>query len=144
MVLTAKWRLVSVENAEAFHKAIHTSDEFLATLKTLWAELATNPDLYIEELTVDKAAGKVHRVAYIRGEKKRDSGLVSLNEEVEHTTADGRKVKARATLEGDDKLVIVEKGANHEAIITLHLHGDELHVSLSSGGVVAKEVFKRV
>jgi len=133
-----------VENAEAFHKAIHTPEECVAKLRALHAELATHPDLYIEELTVDKAAGKVHRVVYIRGEKKRDSGLVSLNEEVEHANADGRIVKATATLEGDDKLVIHEKGANFDVIIHLHLHGDELHVQLKSGGVVCKETYKRV
>jgi len=133
-----------VENAEAYQKAIHTPEEFLAKLRALHAELATHPDLYIEELTVDKAAGKVHRVVYIRGEKKRDSGLVSLNEEVEHSIPDGRIVKVRATLEGEDKLVIHEKGADFEATITLHLHGDELHATLTSGGVVCKETYKRV
>jgi hypothetical protein len=144
MVFTAKWRLISVENAEAFHKAIHTQEDFLAKLRAIYAEIDSHPDVYIEELTVDKAAGKVHRVGYIRGEKKRDSGPVNLNEEVDHTLFDGRVVKAKATLEGEDKLVIHEKGANYEATITLHLHGDELHVTLTSGGVTAHEKFKRV
>lgn len=65
----------------------------MTKLKALYAELPTHPDLYIEELTVDKAAGKVRRVAYIKGEKQRDTGLVNLNEEIEHTLHDGRHVK---------------------------------------------------
>jgi hypothetical protein len=146
MVFTAKWRLVSIENAEAYHKAIHTPEEFLAKLRVLYAELqqGSSPDLYVEELTVDKAAGKVRRVVFIRGEQKRDSGLVSLNEEAEHSRMDGRVVKVKISLEGDDKLVLHEKGADFEATIELHLHGDELHVTLTSGAVVCKEKYKRL
>jgi len=144
MVFTAKWRLVSVENAEAFHKAVHTPDDFWAKLRELYAELSSKPDLYIEEITVDKAAGKVQRIAYIRGEKKRDSGFVSLGEEVEVTKSDGRVIKVKVNLEGDDKLVVHEKGANFEATGVFHLHGDEIHVTLTCGTVVAKEIYKRV
>jgi len=145
MVFTAKWRLISIENAEAYHKAIHTPEEFLARLRVLHGELKTNPDIYVEELTVDKAAGKVHRVVYIRGEKKRDSGLVNLNEEVEHDTADGRTVKVKITLEGDKKLIMHEKGADFEAVIVLELHGeDEITATLTSGGVTCTEKYKRI
>jgi len=119
MSFTGKWRLQSVENGEAYQKAIHTPDEHLAKLKALHADLKSNPDLYIEELTVDKAAGKVHRVVYIRGEKKRDSGLISFDTEVTHTAADGRTVSGKISLEGDHKLVIHERGPNFEAVITL-------------------------
>jgi len=144
MVFTAKWHLVSTENAEAFYKHIHTRPEFLERLRIIHAELATNPDAYVEELTVDKAAGKVHRVVFIRGEKKRDSGLVNLNEEFEHEIADGRRVKCRAVLEGDDKLIFHEKGDDFEATVTLVLHGDEITATLRSGDVVSTEKLRRV
>jgi hypothetical protein len=144
MAWNGKWRLQSVENGEAYQKAIHTPEAHLAKLKALHAELQSNPDLYIEELTVDKAAGKVHRVVYIRGEKKRDSGLISFNQDTTHEAADGRTVTGKIVLEGDHKLVIVEKGPDFEAHITLELRGDEIHAHLTSGGVTCKEVYKRV
>jgi len=144
MVFTAKWQLVSVENAEAYAKAVKSPPEFVEKMRGLHAELATNPNAYIEELTVDKAAGKVQRVVFIRGEKKRDSGLVNLNEEFERTKADGRSIKARVTLEGDNKLIFHEKGADFESTVTLVLNGDELTATLKSGDVVSTEKFKRV
>jgi len=144
MVFTAKWQLVSVENAEAYAKQIKTPPEFLEKMKALHAELASNPNAYVEELTVDKAANKAHRVVYIRGEKKRDSGLVTLNEEFEQTKADGRSVKGKITLEGDNKLIIHEKGSDFESTITLVLNGDEITATLKSGDVVSTEKFKRV
>jgi hypothetical protein len=144
MSFTGKWRLLSVENGEAYQKAIHTPEAHLAKLKALHADLKSNPDLYIEELTVDKAGGKVQRVAYIRGEKRRDSGLIGFNQEVTHDTADGRTVTGKIIQEGDNKLVIHEKGPDFEAHITLELHGDEIHANLTSGGVTCKEVYTRV
>jgi len=144
MVFTAKWQLVSVENAEAFYKAIKSPPEFLEKLRVLHAELATNPTAYVEELTVDKAAGKARRVVFIHGEKKRDSGLVNLNEEFEHGLADGRTVKAKVTIEGDDKLIFHEKGADFEAHVVLVLHGDEITATLKSGDVTSVEKYKRV
>jgi len=144
MAWSGKWRLLSVENGEAYQKAIHTPEEHLAKLKALHADLKSNPDLYIEELTVDKAGGKVRRVVFIRGEKKRDSGLISFNTEVTHDTADGRVVSGSISLEGDNKLVIREKGPNFEAVIILELQGDEIHAALTSGGVTCKEVYKRI
>jgi len=144
MVWTAKWRLVSVEGGEAYHTAIHTPEAFREKLRLLHAELKVNPDCYIEELTVDKAEGIIHRIVYIKGEKKRDSGRVKLNHEFEHTIPDGRLVKAKITLEGDDKLICVEKGPDFEAHGTLHLHGDEITATQTSGGVTCTEKFKRV
>jgi len=144
MVFTSKWRLTEVENGEAYHAAIHTPEEYKVKLRLLHAELKTHPDAYIEELIVDKAAGKIHRIVYIKGEKKRDSGLVPLNAEIEHKAPDGRLVKARAVLEGDDKLVIVEKGADFEAHIVITLHGDQLKVTQSAHGVTCVEKYHRV
>jgi len=144
MVWTAKWRLVDVQNAEAYHKAIHTPEEFCAKLRALATEVKTNPDAYIEELTVDKAAGKAQRTVYIKGEKKRDSGLVDLNKEFEHKTPDGRTIKMKIVLEAEGKLVCYEKGANFEATVVLLLNGDELTATHTAGGVTAVEKFHRV
>jgi len=144
MVFTAKWRLVDVQNGKEYHKAIHTTDEFCAKLKVIHAEIKTNPDAYIEELTVDKAAGKVRRVVYIKGEMKRDTGLIDLGHEHEICTPDGRKVKVKATVEGDNKLIVHEKGPDYESTIILTLHGDEITATLTSGGVVCTEHYKRV
>jgi len=144
MVFTAKWRLVSVENAEAFQKKIKTNPEFWEKLKAIYAELPTNPDAYIEEITVDKAAGTVHRVVFIKGDKKRDSGVVKVNEEFEHTSADGRKLKGKITFEGENTLVFHDKGPEFEATITLVLNGDDLTATLKCEDVVSVEKFKRV
>lgn len=143
MGLTAKWHLVSVENARAYLKAIHTPDDHIAKLEALYAEAATNPSVYVEELTVDKAAGKAQRVVYIHGEKKRDSGLLEIGKEIERPTPDGRMVKAKATIDSDNKMTIHEVGPNFEATIVLELLGDELNVTLSSGSVVSHEKYKR-
>jgi len=144
MVFTAKWRLTDVENVEAYHNAIHTPEEFKAKLRLIFAEIKTNPEAYIEEMTVDKAAGKIQRVVYIKGEKKRDSGLVSLNHEVEHTAPDGRKIKAKAVLESDEKLVIHEEGPDFKATVVVTLHGDELKVTQTADGVTCVEKYHRV
>jgi len=144
MVLVTRWQLVSVQNAEAYHKKINTPPEFLARLKALHAEIQTNPSVYEEEITIDKPAGKIHRVVFIRGEKKRDSGLVNLNEDFEHDTADGRNIKGRVTIEGDNKLVFKEKGPDFEATVTLEMNGDNLTATLQSGDVVCVEKFRKV
>jgi len=144
MVFTSKWRLVDVQNAEAYYKAIHASEDHIAKLRVAFNELKANPDAYIEELTVDKEAQKGRRVVYIKGEKKRDSGLVDLNKEFEHDALDGRKIKGRFVLESDGKLVIHEKGPDFEATVTFVLNGDEITATHSSGGVSAIEKFKRV
>jgi len=143
MVFTAKWQLVSVENAEAFYKQIKTPQAFIDKLKVLHAELKTNPNTYVEDITIDKAGGTAHRVVHIRGEKQIDSGPVKLNEEFDHETADGRHTKAKVTLEGDTTLIFHEKGADFEASAKLVLHGDELIVTLKSGDVVSTEKYKK-
>jgi len=144
MLLTTRWQLVSVQNAEAYHKKINTPPEFLARLRALHAEIQTNPSVYEEEITVDKPAGQVHRVVFIRGEKKRDSGLVSLNQDFEHDTADGRIVKGKVTIEGDNKLIFNEQGPDFTAKVTLEMNGDNLTATLVSGDVTCVEKFRKI
>jgi len=145
MGISSKWRLVDMTNGEAYQKAIHTPEEHLAKLRLLVAEIKSNPDAYVEELVVDKEAKKVRRVVYIKGEMKKDSGLVELNKEFEHKIPDGRTVKSKIVLEGDHKLVCTEKGPDFEATVVLDWNGaDEINATLTSGGVVATEKYKRV
>jgi len=140
----AKWQLVHVENLEAFHNAINTPDAHKNVLRAIAEGLKTNPGGYAEELTVDKAAGKVQRAVYILGEKKRDSGLLDLGKETEHQAVDGRLVKSRIELESDNKIVMHEKGADFEATLTLTVAGDEMTVTMTGGGVTAVTKYKKV
>jgi len=144
MVLHTKWQLVSVENAEAYLKKINSSPEFIAKLKALHAEVKTNPSAYEEEIIIDKPAGKVHRMVFIKGEKKRDSGLINLDEEFEHDIADGRVIKGKVTIEGDNKLIFHEKGPDFTATVTLLMQGDSLTATLQSGDVVCVEKFRKI
>jgi len=139
-----KWQLVHVDGLEAYHNAIHTPDAYKDQLRKVAEGVKTNPNAYVEELTVDKAAGKVHRVVYILGEKKKDSGALDIAKETEHTAADGRTVKGKITLAGDNKLVLNEKGADFEATVTFVVSGNELTVTNSSGSTIATLKYKRV
>jgi len=139
-----KWQLTHVENLEAYHTAIHTPDAYKEQLRKVAEGVKTNPNAYVEELTVDKAAGTVHRVVYILGEKKKDSGALPIGVDTEHPAADGRSVKGKITLESDNKIVIHEKGPDFEATQTFTVSGDELTVTNSSGAITATLKYKRV
>jgi len=138
-----RWQLTGAENLVAFHEAIHTSSDYKEVLRRVAEGVKANPGGYVEELTVDKAAGKVQRAVFILGDKKRDTGLVDVGKEAEHQTADGRTVKVKITLEGDNKIVMQEKGSDFEATITLTVSGDELTVKNVSGSVTATMKYKR-
>jgi len=138
-----KWQLVHVEGLEAYHNAIHTPDAYKDQLRKVAEGVKTNPSAYVEELTVDKAAGTVHRVVYILGEKKKDSGALPIGVDTDHPAADGRPVKAKINLVGDNKIVIEEKGADFEATITFTVSGDDLTVTNASGATTATLKYKR-
>jgi hypothetical protein len=139
-----KWQLVHVENLEAYHNAIHTPEAYKDQLRKVAEGVKSNPNAYVEELTVDKAAGTVHRVVYILGEKKKDSGSLALDKELDHTAADGRQVKGTIKLETDNKIVMHEKGADFEATVTFTVSGDDLTLTNSSGSTTATLKYKRV
>jgi len=128
---------------EAYHNAIHTPEAYKDQLRKVAEGVKTNPNAYMEELTVDKAAGTVHRVVYILGEKKKDSGPLPLGKDTEHPAADGRTVKGKITLESDNKIVIHEKGSDFEATVTITVTGDELIMTNTSGSVTATLKYKR-
>ena len=137
-----KWKLVSSENAEAYFTAVKASDEFKEKLRALAVEHKANPDIYIEEIKLDKAAGTIQRIVYIKGEVKKDSGVHKLG--TEHVgKAHGKEAKLTATLESDTKIVRKEVGDDFESTSVLELHGDELTLTQTSGGVVAKDKYVR-
>lgn len=138
-----KWRLVSGENIEAYHNAIHTAEEAKNKLRAAVGEVKSDPNAYIEEISVDKAAGVARRTVWFKGEKKRE-GELPFGKEHDGKALDGRPVKVTATLETDTKLVAHEKAADFESVLTFEVSGNELTVSQVSGGVKATEKFVRV
>jgi len=136
-----KWKLVGGENVEAYHNAIHTSDEVKGKIKLLVAEVKSDPNAYIEELFVDKAAGVARRTVWLKGEKKRE-GELHFGKEHEHKTLDGRVVKVVASLDGE-KLVLLEKGPDFESTVTFEVSGNDLTLTQVSGGVKAVERYTR-
>jgi len=139
----AKWKLIHVDNLGAFHNATNTPDAQKNMLRALAEGLKTNPGAYVEELKVDKAAGKFQRIVYIMGEKKLDSGLIDLGKDNAQPADDGRPAKGKVTLEGDNKLVIHQKGADFDATYTFAVSGDELTATLVGGGVTAVSKYKK-
>jgi len=138
-----RWNLCHAENLIAFHEAIKTPDAYKEILQRIAEGVKADPTAYVEELKVDKAAGKVQRAVYILGDLKRDSGLVDLGKETEHPSADGRMIKGKITLENDNTIVMHEKCADFDATFTLTVSGDELTVKQSAGGVNAQTKYKR-
>jgi hypothetical protein len=137
-----KWKLVAGENVEAYQTAIKTPEEAKAKLKAIVAEVKADPNAYIEELFVDPAAGVARRTVWLKGEKKRENEL-SFGKEHDAKTLDGRPIKVKATLDSDNKLTVIEKGADFESIVTFEVSGNEFTVTQVSGGVKATEKFVR-
>jgi len=127
-----------------FTRLLKTPDAFKEILQRIAEGVKADPTAYVEEIKVDKAAGKVQRAVYILGDLKRDSGLIDIGKETEHPSADGRMVKGKITLENDNTIVMHEKCADFEATITLTVSGDELTVKQSAAGVNAQTKYKRI
>jgi len=144
--LNGKWQLTSVDNnLEAYLNAVHSPDEFKNRMLSLSAEIGTTPNLFVHELTVDKAAGNVHLKVFIKGELKQDLGPIPIGKEVEHTGVDGRPAKIKVTAESDTKLLLNKKGSNFESLHTVQLlSSDEMTTTLSSGGVTSVEKYIRI
>jgi len=68
-------------------------EEYKTKLRTLGQAVKADSNAYVEEFTVDTAAKTIHRVVYVNGEKKKDSGVVSTGVEVDHPSGDGRPAK---------------------------------------------------
>uniref|UniRef100_A0A1B6EXZ5 Lipocalin/cytosolic fatty-acid binding domain-containing protein n=1 Tax=Cuerna arida TaxID=1464854 RepID=A0A1B6EXZ5_9HEMI len=66
-----------------------------------------------------------------------------LGEEFEEETPDGRKVQSTITLDGDDTLVHIQKGAKDSKIIR-KFSKDEVKMTLTVDDVVCTRVYKPV
>jgi hypothetical protein len=66
-------------------------------LRAIAEAVKADNNAYIEEITVNKAAGTVHRIVWIDGEKKRDTGDLKAGAELDHPASDGRPAKVGDT-----------------------------------------------
>lgn len=139
-----KWRFVRTdENCEKFNAAVKAAPEYTSLLEQLAAGLPSNPNIYVEELKVDKAAGTVQRIVYINGKAEKDAGPVKFDTEVDGMTY-GKPAKLKVTLESDTKLKRTEVGSDFTATVTLEVNGDELTLTSVSGGVTSVDKYARV
>jgi hypothetical protein len=138
-----RWTLTAAENFEALQNAIKASAEHIAKLKKIAEAVKVNPEAYIEEITVDKAAGTIKRAVYVGGEKKREAEA-PLGKDTKGEATDGRAVTLHVTLESDTKIVRVEKGDGFETLTTIEVHGNELTATIVGGGVTSVEKFKKL
>jgi len=79
--------LYEYNHGDVLHST-ESPEEYKAKLRAIAEAVKTNPKAYIEEITVDTAAKTVHRIVYINGELKRDSGVLPVGVEVDHPAAD--------------------------------------------------------
>jgi hypothetical protein len=143
--LNGKWLLTSIDNLEAYLNTTHSPDEFKNRMLALSKELGTTPNLFVEEIHVDKGAGNVSVKVYIKGELKQDLGPIGLGQEIDHTGVDGRPAKIKVSVESDTKVLMNKKGPNFESLINVQLLStDEMTTTLTSSGVTCTEKYKRI
>jgi hypothetical protein len=142
---TGRWALVSAENAEAYMTAIHAPDALKTKLLGLLPTLKTNPEAFVEEVTVNTVKGTVQVKIFMSGEPKHDVTF-ELNKEVDNTGLDGIPAKVKITLPNDTKLVMHKKTATYETEIVYNLStsGTEVTTTRTSGGVTCIDKFKKV
>jgi hypothetical protein len=87
-----------------------TPPEFKNKMRALVAQVRVDPESYIEELHYDKATKVIHRITYIRGNKKR-VGEARLDVEHDGQTIDGRSAKVNRLACG----IITQLRANSSA-----------------------------
>ena len=143
--LNGKWQLTSAENLEAYLNAVNSPEEFKTRMLTLSTELGTTPNLFIQEINIDKGSNNAHLKVYIKGELKQDLGPITLGQEVEHTAVDGRQAKIKVTVESDTKVLMTKKGSNFESLYVVQLlSSNEMITTMTSGGVTSTEKYKRI
>jgi len=143
--LNGKWLLTSADNIEPYLNAVHSPDEFKTRMLALSAQLGSTENLFVEEITVDKDAGTVKLLVYIRGELKQDLGPIPVGKEIEHTGVDGRLATIKVTIESDTKVILNKKGSNFESVAIVQLvNSNEMLTTLTSGGVTLTEKYKRI
>jgi len=143
--LNGRWLIKSADNLEAYLNAAHSPDEFKTRILTLFKELGSTSNLFVQEITINKSARNVQLKVFIKGELKQDIGPIALGKEIEHTGIDGRQAKIKITEESDTKIVMHKKGSNFESLITAQLlSSDEMTMTMTCGGVTSVEKYKRI
>jgi len=142
---TGRWAMVSADNVEAYMAAIHAPDALKAKFLGLLPTLKTNPEAFVEEVTVNTVKGTVHVKIFMSGEMKHDVTF-EINKEIENTGLDGIPAKVKVTIPSDTKLVIHKKTATYETEIVYNLsaNGTEVTTTRTSGGVTCTDKFKKV
>lgn len=143
--LNGKWAMTSVENLEAYLNATQSPEEFKTKMMTLPEELTKTPNAFVEEIHMDKDAGTIQMVVFIKGEKKYDSGHITIGEETEQKGVDGRLAKITVHCESDTKLTMQKTGTNfHANIIVTLTSGSEMTTRMTCNGVTSTETYKRM
>jgi hypothetical protein len=138
-----KWTLKNVNNAAAYFDAINSPEEYKTKLRAIAEAVKTDANAYIEEITVDTAAKTIHRVVYINGEKKKDSGVVPTGAEIDHPAADGRSAKVKITFDSDTKITRTENGDGFSTTTVFEISGNTLTATSTGGGQTSVMTYQR-
>jgi len=139
-----RWSLFELSGADDYFSTIKCPDDFTAGLMKVAETAKSDPSAYMEEYTIDKAAGTIHRCVYINGAKARESPVVKLGTDFDGKTADGRSAKVKFVLESDTKLVRFENGDGFSTITTSELDGDVVTTTGVGNGATKVSKMKRV
>nr|BAN20163.1 allergen, putative [Riptortus pedestris] len=125
-----KYKLDKSENFDEFMKAIGVG---------MIARKMGNTVSPVVELTEDGGTYTLKSSSTFK-----DTELVfKLGEEFEEETPDGRKVKSLITLDGDNKLIHVQKG-DKESKIVREFTPDEVKMTLTVDDIVCTRIYKKV
>ena len=138
--LTGKWALESIENFDAYQKAIGVDDANRAKGNDLLCRTGADPTT--EELTFTATTGK--RILTAGGQSQGGKEF-PLNVEFECPTLDGRKTKCKIVAESATKIVRYDTYENGvQGTQTSELVGDKMKTTMTAGGVTSTRVSKRV
>jgi hypothetical protein len=138
-----KWKLKDVKNAEAYYNAINSPEDYKVKLRAIAEAVKADSNAYIEEITVNTAAGTVNRIVWIDGEKKRDTGDLKTGAELEHPSADGRPAKVKVTIDSDTKITRVETGEGFTTTTVFELNGNTLTATSTGNGQTTTSTYER-
>lgn len=139
-----KWSMFDVQGGVAYYTAIKSPAEYTEKLKKVHEVAKADPNAYIEEIVLDKAAGTIQRIVYLSGAKVRDSGVAKLGVELDAKSTDGRPAKVKIELESDTKLVRYENGDGFSIVTTFEIAGDVLTLTANGNGATLVSKLKRV
>ncbi|ELT93603.1 hypothetical protein CAPTEDRAFT_227067 [Capitella teleta] len=135
--LNGRWKLVAVDNFDAYQKAIGVNDE----QRALGNQLLATPGAMEEEFCFTATTGK--RTIYAGGQTKGGKEF-PLGVEFEAPTLDGRKSKVKVVAESATKVVRYDSYDNGvSGTMTTELVGDELKTVLCAGGVTSVRTMKK-